>query len=69
MARRAHGASRLGHVHGKFDAQPLGLSVDVRVDSHGYGPVGMDVVATEIGLRRPRGRRGVAVACRLERRG
>ncbi len=42
-----------GHVHGKFDAQPLGLSLDVGVDSHGFGPISMAMVTTEIGLRRP----------------
>ena len=42
-----------GHVHGKFDAQPLGLSLDVEVDSHGFGPIGMDVVAAAIRGRRP----------------
>ncbi len=42
-----------GHVHGKFDRQPLGLSLDVGVDSHDFGPIGMDTVATEIRRRLP----------------
>jgi calcineurin-like phosphoesterase family protein len=42
-----------GHVHGKFDQQPLGLSLDVGVDSHGFGPIGIDIVAAEMRRRAP----------------
>ena len=54
MAERRRGAWHLyGHVHGKFDRQPLGLSLDVGVDSHDFGPIGMETVAMEIRRRLP----------------
>lgn len=34
-----------GHVHGRLDREPLGLSLDVGVDSHGYAPVSFASVA------------------------
>jgi len=34
-----------GHAHGKFDRNPLGLSLDVGVDSHAFTPVTLDRVA------------------------
>jgi calcineurin-like phosphoesterase family protein len=34
-----------GHVHGRLDREPLGLSLDVGVDSHGYAPVPFASVA------------------------
>ncbi len=42
-----------GHVHGKFDATPLGLSLDVGVDSHSFGPIDMETVAAEMRRRVP----------------
>ena len=42
-----------GHVHGKFDRDPLGLSLDVGVDSHSFAPISLDMVAREIGRRAP----------------
>jgi calcineurin-like phosphoesterase family protein len=42
-----------GHVHGKFDRDPLGLSLDVGVDSHGLAPIALDKVAGEIRRRVP----------------
>lgn len=33
-----------GHVHGKFDRDPLGLSLDVGVDSHGFAPITLNRV-------------------------
>ena len=35
-----------GHVHGKYDAAPLGASLDVGVDSHAFAPVSLQIVAT-----------------------
>ncbi len=42
-----------GHVHGKFDREPLGLSLDVGVDSHALAPIGLDKVASEMRRRAP----------------
>ncbi len=42
-----------GHVHGKFDRDPLGLSLDVGVDSHEYAPIALDRVAEPMRARAP----------------
>jgi len=34
-----------GHVHGRLDREPHGLSLDVGVDSHGYAPVPFAAIA------------------------
>jgi calcineurin-like phosphoesterase family protein len=34
-----------GHVHGRLDREPPGLSLDVGVDSHGYAPVAFAAIA------------------------
>ncbi len=34
-----------GHVHGRFDREPNGLSLDVGVDSHGYAPLSFAAIA------------------------
>ncbi len=34
-----------GHVHGRLDREPFGLSLDVGVDSHGYAPVSFAAIA------------------------
>jgi calcineurin-like phosphoesterase family protein len=34
-----------GHVHGRFDRDPFGLSLDVGVDSHGFAPVSFAAIA------------------------
>jgi calcineurin-like phosphoesterase family protein len=43
-----------GHVHGKFDREPLGLSLDVGVDSHAFAPITVDRVAELMRARAPR---------------
>jgi calcineurin-like phosphoesterase family protein len=53
-----------GHVHGKFDRDPLGLSLDVGVDSHSFAPIGIDTVAAEMRSRAP----GAALAPTRPRR-
>jgi calcineurin-like phosphoesterase family protein len=35
-----------GHVHGRLDREPLGFSLDVGVDSHGFAPLALEEVAT-----------------------
>jgi calcineurin-like phosphoesterase family protein len=46
------GAWRLyGHVHGKFNRDPLGLSLDVGVDSHSFAPIDLATVASEMRKR------------------
>lgn len=40
-----------GHVHGRFDDKPLGLSLDVGVDSHGYAPVAFAAIARTMAAR------------------
>lgn len=42
-----------GHVHGKFDRDPQGLSLDVGVDSHNFAPVTLDRVAALMRARAP----------------
>ena len=37
-----------GHVHGKFNREPLGLSLDVGVDSHAFAPIAIDQVGTQL---------------------
>jgi calcineurin-like phosphoesterase family protein len=39
-----------GHVHGKYDEDPLGLSLDVGVDSHVFGPISYAEVAERMAL-------------------
>lgn len=41
-----------GHTHGRLDSDPLGLSLDVGVDSHGFAPLGLDEVARIMAKRR-----------------
>jgi calcineurin-like phosphoesterase family protein len=33
-----------GHVHGKFDKNPHGMSLDVGVDSHGFSPLPFEAI-------------------------
>jgi calcineurin-like phosphoesterase family protein len=40
-----------GHVHGRLDREPLGLSLDVGVDSHGYAPVAFAAIAPTMAAR------------------
>ena len=40
-----------GHVHGRLDREPFGLSLDVGVDSHGYAPVSFAAVARTMTAR------------------
>jgi calcineurin-like phosphoesterase family protein len=40
-----------GHVHGNLDGQPLGYSLDVGVDSHGYAPLAVEEVAAIMATR------------------
>jgi len=40
-----------GHVHGKYDKDPHGLSLDVGVDSHSFAPIGWDKVVEIMGRR------------------
>jgi calcineurin-like phosphoesterase family protein len=40
-----------GHVHGRLDREPHGLSLDVGVDSHGFRPVGIDLIAVTLAGR------------------
>jgi calcineurin-like phosphoesterase family protein len=40
-----------GHVHGRLDREPLGLSLDVGVDSHGYAPVSLAGLARTMAAR------------------
>ncbi len=42
-----------GHVHGRFDRDPIGLSLDVGVDSHGFAPVALAAIARTMAERRP----------------
>ena len=42
-----------GHVHGKFDREPLGLSLDVGVDSHALAPIAINRVAELLRARAP----------------
>jgi calcineurin-like phosphoesterase family protein len=37
-----------GHVHGKHDSNPHGLSLDIGVDSHGYRPISLAEVAQKM---------------------
>lgn len=40
-----------GHVHGRLDAEPHGLSLDVGVDSHGYRPVNLEGIRERLAGR------------------
>ncbi|WP_448146998.1 metallophosphoesterase family protein [Labrys miyagiensis] len=40
-----------GHVHGNLDNAPLGYSLDVGVDSHGYAPLSINEVAAIMATR------------------
>lgn len=42
-----------GHVHGKFDRDPLGLSLDVGVDSHAFAPIALGRVSEMMRARAP----------------
>ena len=42
-----------GHEHGRLDEEPLGLSLDVGVDSHGFAPLALDEVAQLMAQRKP----------------
>lgn len=49
--RREYGAWHLyGHVHGRFDSEPYGLSFDVGVDSWNYEPVSYEEVSAKMAL-------------------
>lgn len=48
-----------GHVHGRLNGAPLGLSLDVGIDSHGYAPVAFGEVARTL-LQRAESSRAVA---------
>jgi calcineurin-like phosphoesterase family protein len=37
-----------GHVHGKYDKDPHGLSMDVGVDSHFYAPVSLEAITNRL---------------------
>ena len=37
-----------GHVHGKYDKDPHGLSLDVGVDSHAYAPMSLEAIAQRL---------------------
>jgi len=49
-----------GHVHGRFDDKPLGLSLDVGVDTHAYAPVSFAGVREAMARRPQPARRGAA---------
>jgi calcineurin-like phosphoesterase family protein len=40
-----------GHVHGRLEDDPLGLSLDVGVDSHGFAPIDFDTIARHMAQR------------------
>lgn len=42
-----------GHEHGRLDREPLGLSLDVGVDSHGFAPLALEEVAVLMARRKP----------------
>jgi len=48
-----------GHVHGRLNRAPLGLSLDVGIDSHGYAPVAYGEIARTL-LRRAQADRAAA---------
>jgi calcineurin-like phosphoesterase family protein len=42
-----------GHEHGRLDKEPLGLSLDVGVDSHAFAPLALEEVARVMAKRKP----------------
>ena len=48
-----------GHVHGRLNRAPLGLSLDVGIDSHGYAPVAYGEIARTL-LQRAQADRAAA---------
>ena len=40
-----------GHVHGRLNREPIGLSMDVGVDSHGFAPVAYETIEEILTLR------------------